>query len=70
MKDINWIAHRDTEKERYHVIIINDTWYLENQTKLDLWMQQNLSRGHDALLGMVLTFANDKEMMLWDLYWI
>jgi len=69
MKNLNWIIHQDAEKDQYHVVIVNDEWYLENQARLHAWMQQNLAQGHDALLGMVVTFANDKEMMLWDLYW-
>jgi hypothetical protein len=64
-----WMELPQDENQPPRIIILDIEWYIGNQAELDEWMQQNLLYGHDSLVGMVLTFSDESELLLWILRW-
>jgi hypothetical protein len=58
-----------TAADQHIAIVIDFEWYVANQPEIEAWMQENLVRGRDTLLGMILTFDNEAEATTFLLKW-
>ena len=51
------------------LMIVDYMWWTANETAILKWMDANLPRKRDHQTGMVLTFDNEKDLMLFLLRW-
>jgi hypothetical protein len=64
-----WLELPQDDDQPPRIIILDIEWYISNQAELDGWMQNNLKRGHDSLVGAVLTFNDPAELAWFSLKW-
>ena len=69
MTDSKWVYYYNEPQDQHRVMILDYEWYAAHDVEIENWMQENLRRGRDSLLGMVLTFDSEAEMLLWSLRW-
>jgi len=62
-------SYYHTAVDQHIAIVLDAEWYVANQTELEAWMQENLKRGRDTQLGMVLMFDNEAEATTFLLKW-
>lgn len=52
------------------MLIIEDyAWWVQNDKEIVGWMDDNLPRGRNHQQGMILTFDNDQQRMMFLLRW-
>jgi hypothetical protein len=52
------------------VLMIADyVWWTNNETAILEWMDTNLPRGRNHQTGMVVSFDNDQDLMMFMLRW-
>ena len=53
------------------LLIIEDyTWWVQNDKEIVMWMDDNLPRGRNHQQGMVLTFDNEQQRLMFMLRWM
>jgi len=67
--DQPWIYYHDEYFDRHMVLVRDYEWYLANQYDIESWMILNLSKGCDSMNGMVIKFADQRELLLWTMRW-
>ena len=52
------------------LLIIEDyAWWVQNDKEIVMWMDDNLPRGRNHQQGMVLTFDNEQQRLMFMLRW-
>jgi hypothetical protein len=52
------------------LLFIEDyAWWIQNEKDIVMWMDDNLPRGQDHQQGMVITFDNDQQRLMFMLRW-
>jgi hypothetical protein len=53
------------------LLIIEDyAWWVQNDKEIVMWMDDNLPRGRDHQQGMVITFDNEQQRLMFMLRWM
>ena len=65
-----WMYYQDPVTERHMIVILDHEWYATNQNQIEEWMQLNLKKGRDSLIGSVLTFHSQAELNWFALRWV
>jgi hypothetical protein len=53
----------------YYIMITDLNFWFDNEAQIYQWMDENLSRGRMHQEGMVLSFEQEKEIVLFMLRW-
>lgn len=59
----------DDEMPHYYIIIIDYTWWQQNETAIYQWMNACLPRGHSHQQGMVIVIENEYDVSNFLLRW-
>jgi hypothetical protein len=53
------------------LLLIEDyAWWVENDQEIVMWMDDNLPRGRNHQTGMVITFDNEQQRLVFMLRWM
>jgi hypothetical protein len=53
------------------LLLIEDyAWWVENDQEITMWMDDNLPRGKNHQTGMVITFDNEQQRLVFMLRWM
>ena len=52
------------------MLFIEDyAWWIQNEKDIVMWMDDNLPRGRDHQQGMVISFDNEQQRLMFMLRW-
>ena len=52
------------------MLFIEDyAWWMQNEKDIVMWMDDHLPRGRDQQQGMVITFDNEQQRLVFMLRW-
>jgi hypothetical protein len=70
MKKNRFVMGRSPMSRDVMLIIEDYAWWVQNEQEITMWMNDNLPRGRDHQQGMILTFDNDQQRLMFMLRWM
>jgi hypothetical protein len=69
MKKNRFVMGRSPMSRDVLLIIEDYAWWVQNDKEIVMWMDDNLPRGRNHQQGMVLTFDNEQQRLMFMLRW-
>ena len=69
MKKNRFVPARSPMNRDVMLFIEDYAWWVQNEKDIVMWMDDNLPRGREHQQGMVLTFDNEQQRLMFMLRW-
>ena len=69
MKKNRFVAARSPMNRDVMLFIEDYAWWVQNEKDIGMWMDDNLPRGRDHQQGMVISFDNEQQRLIFMLRW-
>jgi hypothetical protein len=69
MKKNRFVPARSPMNRDVMLFIEDYAWWIQNDKDIVMWMDDNLPRGRDHQQGMVITFDNEQQRLMFMLRW-
>jgi hypothetical protein len=69
MKKNRFVAARSPMNRDVMLFIEDYAWWVQNEKDIVMWMDDNLPRGREQQQGMVISFDNEQQRLMFMLRW-